>query len=395
MLMGSSYSIINSGVVTDEEYRFNVASFDVEFQDNKSISLNGLPISDEDGMKTSKEFTFVVNNNSDFDVNYRLDIIENGPYKMSDVIKYSYSINNSQYTDIHLLSDNYTIKQNKVLKSNSQDSYKIKMWLSIDADERYMNKKFSASISLVATHNENKYATNVLEYLNGHGQDNVVLDMGNLRYTKEEPNNYVWFNCMNNYTKGTDYCEKWRIIGSFKEKIQNNGEEYAFLKIMGNYLDNLSFGNNDLNGDFSNSYINTYLNGLYYDNLSDDTKALIWKGKWYIGNTKSNVYLTSYYDEQKVSTYANIGLLNVSDYLFLQNNSWIKNDKNILTINRYDDKVNIITNKGIRQEDIKKEVGIIPVVYLRSDVSIINGDGSFNNPYELQIKFPMNLGLRK
>ena len=159
LLFSSSYSLI-TGNVTEESYGFNVASFDVEFLDKTKISLNGVPTSDEEGMKTSKEFTFTVNNTSNNDVNYRLDIIENSVYKMDDVIKYAYSVNDGAYSDIYLLSKNYTLNQNRVLQKGAKDTYKIKLWLSLDADERYMNKKFSAMISLSATQNEYKYATN-------------------------------------------------------------------------------------------------------------------------------------------------------------------------------------------------------------------------------------------
>ena len=115
MLLGTSYSMISKEIVSEESYGFNVANFDVEFQDNTQISLGGIPTSDEDGLKNSKEFIFTVLNNSDFDVNYRLDIIENSVFPMKDVIKYSYSLNNGEYEKINLLSDNYTINQNKVL----------------------------------------------------------------------------------------------------------------------------------------------------------------------------------------------------------------------------------------------------------------------------------------
>ena len=52
------YTILCSLTWVSESYGFNVANFDVEFQDNTQISLGGIPTSDEDGLKKSKEFTF-------------------------------------------------------------------------------------------------------------------------------------------------------------------------------------------------------------------------------------------------------------------------------------------------------------------------------------------------
>ena len=93
MLFGTSYSLITNSVISNETYGFNVANFDVEFMDNTKISISGIPTEDEDGLKNGKEFSFTVSNNSDYDVNYRIDIIENGSTNMGNVIHYVYSIN--------------------------------------------------------------------------------------------------------------------------------------------------------------------------------------------------------------------------------------------------------------------------------------------------------------
>ena len=394
MLLGTSYSMISKEIVSEESYGFNVANFDVEFQDNTQISLGGIPTSDEDGLKNSKEFIFTVLNNSDFDVNYRLDIIENSVFPMKDVIKYSYSLNNGEYEKINLLSDNYTINQNKVLKKKAKDVYKIKLWLSLDADETYMNKKFQASILLSATHNENKYATNVIEYLGTNNLDGVQSENDNYRYTSSQKN-YVWFNCKDNYTKGEDYCDKWQIIGSFKNSFKESSSEYQMLKIINNnVIENITFNNNDLNGSYDNSYINTFANGMFYDNLNDKEKKMIVKAKWNIGSTDKKDFNNVYQDEIKETTYAYVGLLNITDYLYLKENNWIKTDNSLFTLNKNGDNAHLLGKDGLLFQDSKKESGFMPVVYLRPDVSIIGGTGALDNPYELEIKYPMNFGKR-
>ena len=144
MLLGTSYSLITDSVVSKETYGFEVANFNVEFLDDTKITISGVPLDDTNGFNKSKEFSFTITNNSDYDVNYRLDILENGNTNMGEVIHYAYSVNDSEYSKIYNLGDNYTIKQNKVLGVNAIDTYKIKMWLSDEADESYMNKTFSA-----------------------------------------------------------------------------------------------------------------------------------------------------------------------------------------------------------------------------------------------------------
>ena len=392
MLFQTSYSLIVNTLVSEESYGFSVADFDVEFQDNTTITLNGVPTSDQDGMNNSKEFTFTVLNNSNYDVNYRIDIIEKSLLPMKDVIKYTYKINDGEYQEITRLSDNYTINQNRVLIPNGKDIYKIKLWISIDADETYMNKKFQATISLSATHNANKYATDVITYLGDNSYDSVVKDGDNYRYLANEKN-YVWFNCMDNYTKGEDYCEKWAIVGSIKNTIGDMSKEYMMLKLVRNEIvEELTFNNEDLVGSYNDSYINSYANGAYYDLLNKHAQNLLIKAKWNIGNTPALEYKVAQEEEKKQIFVANIGLLNISDYLFLRGSAWYGKDQNFFTLNKDDVMVNTIKQNRIFKQDSKTESGFLPVVYIRPDASIFSGNGSINNPYELGIKYPMNLG---
>ena len=389
LLLGTSYSLITNNLVSEEAYGFNVANFDVSFNDDTKIMISGIPTSDADGIKNSKEYVFKVNNNGDYDINYRLDIIENSSTIMGEVIHYVYSVNGSEYSDVLSLKEHYTLKQNKVLAKDAMDEYKVKIWLSEDADETYMNKSFSATIMLMATQNEYKYATTVIERLGKNNQDNVININGDYRYTKKDSPNYVWFNCENGFTKGEDYCEKWRIIGSFNNKSENSLEEYPSLKIVSTKVyDNINYNNDEKIGNYDESYINTFANGSYYDKLEENTQNLILKARWNIGEVKSNTKEEVYEEEKNKTIYANVGLLNVSDYLYLENEHFFSND-NMLLLNKTNNLVNIL-NESISSGENNKEYSFVPCVYLRGDVSIISGDGDINNPYELGIKYPMN-----
>ena len=389
MLLGTSYSLITNNLVSNETYGFNVANFDVSFTDDTKISVTGIPTSDDDGIKNSKEYTFKINNNSDYDINYRLDIIENSSINMGEVIHYVYSINDSEYSEVLSLKDDFTLNQNKKLDTNAIDIYKLKIWLSEDADESYMNKTFSASIILSATPNEYKYATSVIEKLANNNQDNVIEVDDSYRYTKKDSPNYVWFNCENGFTKGEDYCEKWRIIGSFNNKSEKSRSLYKSLKIISTTsYDDVAY-NDEMNmNNYDDSYINSFANGSYYDKLEEDSQKLILKARWNIGDVKSSNYIMAQEEEENKTYYANIGLMNISDYLYLGNESFLNGDDSLF-LNKTNNMVNIL-NGGIKEGDNNKSYHFVPCVYLRGDVSIISGDGNINNPYELGIKFPMN-----
>lgn len=393
MMLGTSYSLINS-VVSSESFGFEVNNFDVEFQDNTKISVNGIPQSDEEGLKNSKEFTFVITNKSDKDVNYRLDIIENSLEKMSDVIHYSYKLNDSDYSSVYLLDDHYTINQNRFLERRGKDTYKIKIWLSTEADETVMNKVFSASISLQATQHDYKYATNVIETLSNNKQDNVIKSNNDYRYIGSNPNNYVWFNCKDGYNRGTDNCEIWRIIGSFDNNME--GEKvYKSLKIVSTTLgEEMSFNDDELSGLYDQSNINSYLNGTYFDMLNEGSKKIVLKAKWSIGNVSTNNFNQAYKEEKIREYYANVGLINYSDYLAIGNVNWLNSENDVMLLNKTMDEINVINN-GLNRRSSLALFNYLPVVYLKPDVSIISGDGSLNNPYAFGIKYPMNYGKGK
>ena len=388
MLFGSSYSLITGNLTSNTSYGFDVANFEVEFMDNAKITISGIPTEDDEALKTTKEYVFKVTNKSDYDINYRLDIIENSINKMSEVINYAYSINNSEYSDVISLKDNYTIKQNRYLKKGDIDTYKVKMWLSIDADESYMNKSFSATISLFATQNDYKYASTVIEKLANDNLDGVKKVNNDYYYTNNMMN-YIWFNCDNGFTKGEDYCEKWQIIGSFINKKENSIDEYPMLKIIRTTpYEKITFNDAINDGDFANSYIESFANGAYYDQLNEDSKSFIMEARWNIGNIKSNSYEEVLKEEQEKVHYANIALPNVSDYLYLQGGAFSYKE-NVLLLNKNNDLVNVINGSLITSKNTDS-YNFLPCLYLRPDVSIISGDGSSDNPYEIGIKYPMN-----
>ena len=391
MLFGSSYSLITNNLTSNETYGFDIANFNVSFIDNTSISLSGIPTSDEEGFKNSKEFTFSVKNSSDYDVNYRLDIIDKSIINMSDIIRYSYSINDGEYSEVLSLKYDYTVMQNRILKVNEIDNYKIKMWLSLTADETYMNKEFQASISLSATGEDYKYASSVIRSLADNNLDSVVKLDNEYRYSNYDSANYLWFNCQDGFTKGDDYCEKWRIIGSFNNKWEKGRNEYLSLKIVRDEpYDEVAFNNEEMMGDYDKSYISTFANGAYYDLLNEEYKNYILRARWYIGKTNSLNFNESKVLEKEKEYYGYVGLMNVSDYLYIKD-TWNNNYQDILTINKNNDEVNVIKN-GIVTMNSLSVIKFVPCVYLKPDISILSGTGTIDSPYEIGVKYPMNYG---
>jgi len=340
MLFGSSYSLIMDKVSNDNTININ----NIDNIYNKNVNIKN----------ENNRFIFKINNNTNIDINYRLDITN-----ISNNFEYNVLLNNN-YIDI----DSYTINQNRVLEVGNNDIYIVEL---ISGNISNLN------ISIYATKNIDKYAHNVIERLSIQSNE-ISKDNKDFRYNDINPNNYISFN-----------NELWRIIGSF------NIDNYYSLKIMkATPSDKTNFNNMELTGDYDNSYVNTYLNGSYYEKLDDNYKKMIRKVNWNIGNTSVNNFYDSINNEKKKTYNTYIGLISPSDYLYLGHNNWIKYNEKIMLLNKNNNYINVINN-GITINNQYEELYYIPCLYLRSDVSIISGDGTILNPYKLDIIYPLNM----
>ena len=54
----------------------------------------------------------------------------------------------------------------------------------------------------------------------------------NIRYIGANPNNYVYFNCSDYSNQSDSTCEKWRIIGVFKNVTKSDGSKEDLVKII-------------------------------------------------------------------------------------------------------------------------------------------------------------------
>ena len=357
MLLGSSYSLMVKE--SDDEIIIQIPKFKDYYQEALKVDILNNKLS---------EYKFKIVNESNSDIKYHIDITPSLNNKVNEIINYSYTINNDVGKTANLAYNNI-INQNQVLEKNKTDNYKVDFFFNSIYDSL---EPFKTTIEVFVTKNTSQYGVDVIENLNNNEVKKVDDE---IRFVSSNSNNYVWFNCNNNS------CEKWRIIGSFKQEKENSKETIKSLKIMRDeVLFELAFNMNELDGKFDNSYANSYLNGFYYDTMNDNTKKLILKGRFNIGDVNTLEYKKAYEEEKKEYYYTYIGLLNTSDYLASSN--WMNINYKTLLLNKNNNDVNII-NDGITTNDAYEEIAYIPVVYLRSDVTFINGKGTSDNPYSL------------
>ena len=107
---------------------------------------NVYPSTDEEGMKTDG-YTFQIYNNSGKEIKYKLSFITEEANTIDNkYIKYSYNINDGEYSAPQTLEDNSVILNS--IDGKKENTYNVKFWIDEDAGNEIMNKVFSTRIGL-------------------------------------------------------------------------------------------------------------------------------------------------------------------------------------------------------------------------------------------------------
>ena len=252
-----------------------------------------------------------------------------------------------------------------------------------------------------------------------HPETEQTEALTDYRYIGADPNNYVEFN-----------DEVWRIIGVFTVDDGTGKMEQRFKIMRNDSIGDIAWDSNNTN-DWPNATLNTNLNsGDYWTNsLSEDAKNMIGDTVWYLGGTAnydsasnglaSHLYSyergTTVYSGRSTSWTGKVGLMYPSDYGYATsggtttdrnsclnkelyyfnrvsdcyNNDWIFNLFNQWTITprtSYSYEVFRLSSAGYLDYITANNdnSGVRPVIFLKSSIKIVDGDGSSRNPYILQ-----------
>ena len=276
----------------------------------------------------------------------------------------------------------------------------------------------------------NEYIISLAGTTQGTGQ--VVNEKG-YRYEGKNPNNYIWFN-----------NEYWRIIGVFDSASHGVSGKNLVKIIRADVLDGLAWHKSDTN-DWTASSLKSLLNGAYY-NAQDGTssgycygysttatancdytkrgiqsgyRGMIANVTWHLGGysgtsaTAEAFYGyergTTVYSGRPTSTTGYIGLMYPSDYGYsvlsssctrttnlgsynsakCAGQSWLYGKGYEWTLTPNSSYSNIVfslsTIGNLGNDYANNGYGSRPVLYLDASVYKIDGDGSLNNPYIVEM----------
>ena len=445
-LIGASYALLTMTLEGDKKITLTAGILKVDFTDGNYINLDNVaPMTDAQGQKTTP-YTFTITNTGNINAYYHVSLEEDVNNTLNNsYLKMRLTSDNGYDSGVVKVSSygtgNFEIKGEETLEPSDKVTYTLWMWLDETADNSAQGKEYKSKI--VVTSYDRKQpglATDTilakvnpedLDYNSAtdtqkkemwtfsHPETEQTEALTDYRYIGADPNNYVTFN-----------NETWRIIGVFTVD-DGTGKKEERLKI----IRNESIGNMawDSNNDWSNATLNANLNsGDYWTNiLSDNAKSMIGDTLWYLGGTSnytsstngltSHFYSyergTTVYSGRDTSWVGKVGLMYPSDYGYAtsggsttdrnaclnkelynwdssdfsdcKNNDWIFNSSYQWTITpRASNSYNVFNVNstgylyGTNASDTY--IGVRPVVFLKSNIKIVDGDGSSSNPYILQ-----------
>ena len=260
------------------------------------------------------------------------------------------------------------------MSSSETNKYRLRMWV----DEEYNPQGDGGSLSFSVQINvygkdgnpEDLYKTIADTLLTEISEDNLYVDGVDTFITGEDPNNYIWYSgklwravSINNEAKTTKLVTQWNISA-----IHYSDENSKLL--------------------YDESYIKEWLNDESVDgflgNLREPEKFIKMDSKW-------NATLTTSTSKPEKTTIIEdpVGLLNVYEYTMSYkgtnySNGYLNNGLSWWTLTMDNSNVvRIVTYTGSIDTTTGDFNGIRPSINLKSDVKIVSGSGTVDDPYRL------------
>ena len=336
IVVATSYAYFVANVAGNKDTNNVVVTNGVmalEYIDGDEINLaNAVP-----GSSVSK--TFTVKNTGNVSTNYTIYFSELSN-KFVDKTDLVYTLTSSDggknVAQTQVPSKNDAMVSNYAIEAGKTHTYTLTITF-LDKDENQddnQNVSFSTKVSI----NETKeYVPTFAERIADLAETDITNFAtddpdNNIRYIGVNPNNYVYFNCSDYSNQSDSTCEKWRIIGVFKNMTKEDGSKEDLVKIIrDDSLGNISWASNFAN-DWSTATLQTTLNGEYYNGTyatgalkNDTTRNAIESVVWNLGGSSTNNGVTAsmFYERERGTTVSSgrpttlpgkIGLMYPSDY---------------------------------------------------------------------------------
>ena len=379
LLIGIAFAYLVTTLHGQEEYVLRAGTLNLELDDKNELTLSSqIPLEDKEGM-TLEGFNFSLINNGNIETDYTIyldDIaLDEGETRMPDSsIRYSLTKNEVAGSPDNL--SNMGANPNRVVDRGSiavdeTINYTLRIWIDYDATtEEAGGKTFKGKLRVVATQPVGEKASTVL--LENIPKENQYDDGIDTFITGEDPNNYIWYSgklwravSVNNEEKTTKLVTQWNISA-----IPYSNGSTAFA---GSYMEEW------LNDTTVDGFLGNLRN--YEDFIATDA---VWDA------TMDNRDLGSITRPSGETTVtAPVGLLNIYEYQSSNNgktDGYLNNSLVWWLLTSYDTSSHICATHAdgnVNYGTVSDAYGVRPSINLKSNVKIVDGDGTVDNPYRL------------
>ena len=234
IVVATSYAYFTANVTGNKDTNNVVITngvMSLEYKDGDEINLaNAVP-----GSSVSK--TFTVKNTGNVATNYTIYFSELSN-KFVDKTDLVYTLTSSDggknVAQTQVPSKNEAMVSNYAIEAGKTHTYTLTItFLNKDENQNdNMNVSFTTKIGI----NESVEYVEPIEILGKKITDTTQIATddadNNIRYIGANPNNYVYFNCSDYSNQSDSTCEKWRIIGIFKNITKEDGSKANLVKII-------------------------------------------------------------------------------------------------------------------------------------------------------------------
>ncbi len=377
--LGSAYAVFTSISKSADYNVIKVGTLNIDFGEDSGNTINlsdKYPMSDEEGLKLTP-YVFSIKNTGSLAADYEVfiqddtDMISQDNCSNNQLNKdyIRYKLDTGSPTNLSSIADsNYKIASGS-LEAGGSVTYTLYVWIREGVGNDVLGKHYHGKIVVNGVNMQGETVADTL--LAGVGENGAIntTDPDQTFITGTDPNNYIWYS-----------GKLWRAVSI------DTSDNSVKLVTQWNIS---SIPYSDGTTAFEGSYMEEWLNDTSVDgflgNLRDYENFIKLDSVWNATLTTS----TSKPVETTMVTDA-VGLLNMYEYTMsysgtTYSNGYLNNGLSWWSITPYSSsyvrRVNESGNAGSGNPALA--IGFRPSINLKSNVKIVDGDGTLDNPYRL------------
>ena len=380
LLIGIAFAYLTTTLQGDKEYLVRAGTLDLVLEEGNELTLEKqIPIDDSEGL-TLDGYNFSIVNNGKIDTDYTIYLddmeLSEGESRIPDsAIRYSLTRNDEVFMTRNLTTMGSNPNRRVDFGTISKDetiNYTLRIWIDYDATtEEASGKVFKGKLRVVATQPVGEEASTVL--LENISKENQYDDGEDIFITGEDPDNYIWYS-----------GKLWRAVSV------NNEEKTVKLVTQWNIsVIPYSSGSTEFEGSYMEEWLNDTTVDGFLGNLRDYESFLVTDAKW--DATEDNRELGSITRPNGTTVVTDaVGLLNIYEYQTSYRGAdystgYLNNGLCWWSLTSYSSSLMYGMNSSGAASNASPldTTGVRPSINLKSDIKIVSGSGTEDDPYRL------------